>query len=241
MISRPKVVALCRGAVALALCLPVLVAPASALADMVPLAVDALRQEHLDTCNPDSSNIYMGPLHSGQIARHGFNDGLNSTKYWLVEAETIIVGAQAVGATANFPAYTTPKGWYWTSGQSTGGVDFSYAYIAWLQKDVPTETGWTHFSVSNSSGYDSYYSVAITEGLYPSVSDDVNTPSSLPGWFNIDSIILNALVPPLGPPNPEAGCKVMMAGGTLLIDAPEPATLSLFGLGALALVRRRRL
>jgi len=207
-------------AMGLALCAGVLAPPASALADMVPLAVDPLRQEHLDTCNPEPSNIYMGPLHTGQVAFHGFNDGLISSKYWLCEAEIIIVGAQAVNATPHYPAHTTPKGWYWTSGRSAGGIDFSYAYTAWTQKDTPAETGWTHFSVSNSSGYDSYYSVAITEGLYPSVSDAVNPPGPLlPGWFDVDAIVVNALPPPLGPPNPELGCHVAMAGGTLLINA----------------------
>ncbi|MBL7134288.1 MAG: hypothetical protein ISS78_09340, partial [Phycisphaerae bacterium] len=126
--------------VAAAMCATVLAVPATVLADMVPLAIDPNRQEHLDTRDPEPSNMYMGALHTGQIAVHGFNDGLNSSKYWLCEAEIILVGEQAVGATPHYPAYTTPKGWYWTAGQSTAGIDFSYAYTAWTQKDVPFET-----------------------------------------------------------------------------------------------------
>ena len=216
------------------------VLPASVVADLVPLAIDPLRQEHLDTCNPDNSNIYRGPLHTGQIAFHGFNDGLNSSKYWLCEAEIILVGEQAVGATPHYPAYTTPKGWYWTAGQSVGGIDWSYAYTAWTQKDTPFETGWTSYAVRNSSGYDTYYSIAITEGLYPTVSDDVNTPAFLPGWFDVDQIIANAQLPPLGPPEPERCVAVGMVGGHLFVSIPEPGTLSLVALGALGLLRRRR-
>ena len=225
--------------VAAAMCATVLAVPATVLADMVPLAIDPLRQEHLDTCDPEPSNNYRGALHTGQIAFHGFNDGLNSSKYWLCEAEIILVGEQAVGATPHYPAYTTPKGWYWTAGQSTAGIDFSYAYTAWTQKDVPFETGPTSYAVSNSSGYDTYYSLAITEGLYPTVSDNVNTPAFLPGWFDVDLIIANAQLPPLGLPEPERCVAVGMAGGYLFINVPEPATLLLLIGGGLAVLRRR--
>ena len=46
----------------------------------------------------------------------------------------------------------------------------------------------------------------------------MNPPGPLPGWFDVDAIVVNALPPPLGPPNPELGCNVAMAGGVLLIN-----------------------
>ena len=46
----------------------------------------------------------------------------------------------------------------------------------------------------------------------------MNPPGPLPGWFDVDAIVVNAMLPPLGPPNPELGVNVQMAGGVLLIN-----------------------
>ena len=206
-------------------------------ADIIPLATN-VGDEHLDTCDPENSNIYRGPLTGGTGVAHSFNDDFNSSEPWLVEVEIILIGKQATSAAFGYPAHTTPVGSYWTAGQSDLGVDYSYAYTAWKQEDRP-ETGQSRFVLTNTTGYDNYYSVAITEA-YAGIPSTVNPPDPLPGWFDVDAIITNALAPGGGNVNnPEAACGVGMAGWQLLIDAPEPGTLTLLALGGLALLRRR--
>ena len=132
------------------------VLPASVCADMVPLAVNPAA-EHLDVANPEGSNIYRGPLAAGAVVVHFFSDGFSSVEPWLCEVETILVGAQANDVMFQYPGSTTPKGSYWTTGQSAGGIDWSYAYTAWTQQDQPDIKNNCPFAVRNITGYTNYY------------------------------------------------------------------------------------
>jgi len=180
----------------------VLGAASPADADLIPCATGN-RVEHLDLCNPDNSNLYVGPLGSELAALYPFTDNLASPSPRLYELELIAIGIMADVVKFEFPAETTPRAVWATTGWAVdpqlGLILFTYHYAAWTEPDKPTETGMSSYGVENQSVFNIYYSLAVTE-TYSGQPTTLNPPDALPGWFNMATIIQNAVAPPMGGP-----------------------------------------